>query len=115
MDLQEFVSETLLQIISGIKNAQDKTSTSGGSVNPRITGSSEYAAQHGFLRTAGGSPAQIVQFDVALTVTEGTGTKGGIGVFAGAINLGSSGQSTNENKSISRVKFAVPVSLPENQ
>ncbi|OZY84390.1 hypothetical protein CBP51_14360 [Cellvibrio mixtus] len=115
MELQEFVSETLLQIISGVKNAQEKTNSFGGSVNPRITGSSEYAAQHGFLRTVGGGPAQIVQFDVALTVTEGTGTKGGIGVFAGAINLGSSGQSANENKSISRVKFSVPITLPENQ
>ena len=111
MDLKEFVSEALVQIISGVKDAQDKAIELGGKVNPRITGSSEYASQHGFLRTAD-DPAQIVQFDVALTVTEGTGTKGGIGVFAGAINLGSSGQSSNENSSVSRVKFAVPLTLP---
>lgn len=55
----------------------------------------------------------MVEFDVALTVTEGTGTKGGIGVFVGAINLGSAGESKNENVSISHVRFRVPLQLPQ--
>jgi len=111
MDLREFVSETLTQIVEGVKNAQNKAKESGATVNPRLMISVELAAKQGFLSTEHGH-AQFVQFDVALTVTEGTGTKGGIGVFAGAINLGSSGQSHDESSSVSRVKFCVPLSLP---
>ena len=111
MDLREFVAETLVQIIDGVKDAQSRAKESGANVNPRITGSAEHAAKHGFL-SASGAPAQIVQFDVALTVKEGTGTKGGIGVFSGLVNLGSAGQSSNENLSVSRVKFSVPLALP---
>jgi hypothetical protein len=53
-----------------------------------------------------------LEFDVAVTAQEGTATKGGIGVFAGAIGLGSQGQSTAANQTVSRIKFAVPVLLP---
>jgi len=112
MDLREFVSETLTQIVEGVKNAQSNATESGATVNPRLSTSHEQAGKQGFLFT-GDAYAQIVQFDVALTVTEGTGSKGGIGVFAGAINLGSSGQSQNESSSVSRVKFSVPLSLPK--
>lgn len=56
--------------------------------------------------------AQLVHFHVALTVKEGTGTKGGIGVASGIVNLGSTGQSSNENTVVNHVKFAVPLALP---
>lgn len=113
MDLRDFVSETLLQIADGVKQAQAKATEIGARVNPKLTGGAVHAAQHGFL-AASGAPAQIVQFDVALTVKEGSGTKGGIGIFAGAVTLGSSGQSNTENSSVSRVKFSVPLSFPES-
>ena len=66
------------------------------------------------LPTIGEVPATVVSFDVALTATKETGTKGGIGVVAGIVSLGSAGQSSNENTSVSRVKFDVPVSLPND-
>ncbi|OIQ94370.1 hypothetical protein GALL_236170 [mine drainage metagenome] len=113
MDLRDFVSETLTQIVEGVKSAQSKAEESGAKVNPHLRTSFEQAGKLGFLQTGGDGFAQIVQFDVALTVTEGTGTKGGIGVFAGAINIGSSGQSQSESSSVSRVKFSVPLSLPK--
>ena len=112
MDLRDFVSETLTQIVEGVKSAQSNAVDSGAKVNPKLSTSYEQAGKQGFLQTSEGY-AQIVQFDVALTVTEGSGTKGGIGVFAGAINLGNSGQSKTENSSVSRVKFSVPLSLPK--
>ena len=65
--------------------------------------------------TASGKYSRDVDFDVALTVTEGTGTKGGIGIVAGAFALGSTGQSTAQNSSVSRVQFSVPIAFPLNQ
>ena len=55
---------------------------------------------------------QAVKFDVAVTATEGTGTKGGIGVVAGVFALGSQEQSSAEVSAVSRLKFAVPIALP---
>jgi small neutral amino acid transporter SnatA (MarC family) len=53
-----------------------------------------------------------VKFDVAVTVGEGTGTKGGIAVFVGAIGLGSQGESKTSQSSVSSIQFEVPISLP---
>jgi hypothetical protein len=112
MDLKEFVTQTLCQIAEGTKAAQDVVHASGGAVNPHLNTGTEILSKAGFLWSSDGI-ATNVQFDVALTVTEGTGTKGGIGIFAGAVNLGSSGQSRAENTSISHVKFSVPLRLPK--
>ncbi|MDB6102430.1 MAG: hypothetical protein JWO52_2429 [Gammaproteobacteria bacterium] len=114
MDLREFVTQTLVQIVEGVSQAKSQLSTTGASVNPLLIGDYREMAKHGggLMLEAGGF-AQLVEFDVALTITEATGTKGGIGVFAGAITLGSSGQSQQQNSSVSRVKFNVPMKLPD--
>ena len=111
MDLREFIAQTLAQIVEGIGDAQGRVKDRGAIVNPILHTSHEQAGKQGFLRS-GDLFVPIVQFDVALTVVEGTGTKGGIGVFAGAFTLGSSGQSQSESSSVSRVKFSVPITLP---
>jgi hypothetical protein len=89
MDLQTFVSETLWQLFEGTKAA--------------ITRGVQVASMSGHRE---------VQFDIAVTVVQGTGKKGGAGIFVGAIGIG--GQATSEatNTSISRIKFSVPVHLP---
>jgi len=112
MNLRDFISETLTQIAEGVKDTQNKFANHGARVNPHLTTSANLASKHGLI-SARGSVAQLIQFDVALTTIEGTGSKGGIGVFAGAVSLGSSGQSKTENSSISRVQFVVPLVLPE--
>jgi hypothetical protein len=114
MELKEFVTQTLGQIVSGVKDAQADALALGGEVNPHLNTTHTELGKQGFL-WAGGRYAQVVHFDVALTVTEGTGTKGGIGVFTGAINLGSAGQSKSENTSVSHVKFSVPLVLPQSK
>jgi hypothetical protein len=111
LELNEFVAQTLSQIASGVKEAQSSAKSVGAVINPHFNTTWSEAGQHGFLNSSHGF-ASIVEFDVALTVTAGTGTKGGIGVFAGAVTLGSSGQSQNEHSTVSRVKFSVPVVLP---
>lgn len=96
MDLKTFVSATLTQIIEGVLNAQSELSIQGASVNPGPTG--------------GGW--QVVEFDVAISATEGTETKAGIGVVSALLNAGASGKSNQEASAFSRVKFSVPVKLP---
>ena len=111
MDLQNFVTETLVQVIAGISDAQTKLDASNAIVSPKLSGTAINNKNVVILPTQD-SPATMINFDVALTATEGTGTKGGIGVVAGIVSLGSTGQSSNENTSVSRVQFNVPIILP---
>lgn len=111
MDLKEFIRDTLTQIAEGAAEAQINISAFGGEVAPHIrTGTYMELGKHGLLSAEKGY-AHMVEFDVALTASEGTGTKGGIGVFLGAVTLGSGGESKSENSSFSRIKFAIPISL----
>ena len=110
MELNEFISQTIKEIFDGIKNVQSNYKTDNGSVNSdtiscntdvwKLWGKDTY------------QPAHLIEFDVAVTTTEGKGTKGGIGVFVGPVGLGSQGKSEISNTSYSRIKFSVPVFLP---
>ena len=110
MDLKTFIAESLTQIAEGIKEAQK--SDSGAIFSPRI----------GY--TDGGKPLlsgnlvpttpQMVEFDVAVTVTKADSGKGGkIGVSF--LNIGGEATSSSENSSTSRIRFEIPVIWPEGR
>jgi len=63
----------------------------------------------------GGQVVSFVEFDMAVTATEGKETKGGIGVVAGVFTLGSAGKSDAASGSESRIKFSVPLLLPTHK
>src|SRR3989338_8634698 len=91
MDLQQFVAQTLVQIANGVKNAQEHVKSAGCIVNP--------------LRASDQDPimspnTSFIEFDVALTVTEGSDSKGGIGAHE---------RSRSATESVSRIKFKVPM------
>lgn len=111
MKLKDFVAETLKEIVDGVVEAQKYYVEKGGSVNSKNL---SFRTDQGFQMWDGntGQPAQLIEFDVAVTTTEGTETKGGIGVFVGPIGLGSQGKSDASNTSSSRIKFSVPIFLP---
>jgi hypothetical protein len=111
MNLKEFVAEALVQLVEGVIDAQDRTKDKKARIAPRLNANPE-TLKLGVFNT-GDVPAQMVSFDVALTAMEGTATKGGIGLVVAMVTLGSTGQSKEESSSVSRVKFSVPVSLPE--
>lgn len=111
MELKEFISNALIDITQGISDAQKKSGDSGAIINPHINIAPSELSKHGLI-WAGGTPAHLIKFDLAVTVTEGSGTKGGIGILAGAISLGSSGQSNSESMVVSRIQFSIPVIYP---
>jgi hypothetical protein len=112
MELKDFVSETLRQIIAGVRDAQAYAADQGAKVVPEhITFRTDQGLQMWDKRD--GTPVQIIEFDVGVTTTEGTATKGGIGVLVGAIGLGSQGQSNSSNQLASRIKFSIPIGLPK--
>jgi len=111
MKLSDFVSETLKQLFDGVSVAQEYAKSRGGRVNPdnihELAGPSTLLQLDSSHRRA-----NLIDFDVAVTTSEGTETKGGVGVFVGPVGLGSQGKSAAENLSVSRIKFSIPVVIP---
>lgn len=97
MKLQDFVAETVVAIAAGVREAQLKVVELGGTVNP-YRGSA--------------AAVQEVEFDVEVSTSEGTATKGGLGVFVGPVGVGSQGKSEAGSSTVGRIKFRVPVELP---
>ena len=101
MDLETFIAETLRQIVKGVKEAQHHEDCKGAVINP--LGPPGHGSQ---------VATEQIDFDVALTVSEGSEkqAKGSIGVaFFG---IGGQGSSTTGSSSVSRIKFSVPLILP---
>lgn len=95
MDVKEFVSETLKEIIDGVVEAQKDTEGKGAVVVPYST------------------PNEKVGFDIAVTVAEGKETGGKAGISVWSIGAGVSGKSESSNTTVSRITFSVLVSLPK--
>lgn len=110
MELKDFVSETIKQLIDGVVVAQEYASTKGAKVNPQLLFRTDQGMQMWEKKT--GQPAQSIEFDVALTASEGSKAQGGVGVMIGVFGLGTKGQLEESNQKINRIKFSVPVSLP---
>lgn len=120
MDLKTFVSETVRQVIDGIVEAQKGVAESGAFINPGDretalrnfghTGKSRFA----FVPGGGNSPREIqeIEFDVAVTVSETSDKKGGIGVASSFITLGTSKATATAAETASRIKFKVPIAFP---
>jgi hypothetical protein len=56
-----------------------------------------------------------MEFDVAVTATETTEAKVGVGVFLGSLGIGSQAKSEDGNVIVSRIKFSVPVLYPQQK
>jgi len=102
MNLKEFVSATLIEIAEGVSEAKPAVKGLGGNVNP---GSFSQMSQ---------IKKQIVnvEFDVSLANNATDSTGKGIGVLLSIISAGANKTSEAEIKSLTRIKFVVPVDLP---
>ncbi|MFV0265796.1 MAG: hypothetical protein ACK5HT_01545 [Draconibacterium sp.] len=111
MKLEDFISESITQIISGVKKAQDYAKQNQASVNPvslqqgKSSGNSYYDS-----RTL--QPAQVVDFDISVSTKEDGQVSGKAGVFVSVLNFGVEGKEGTENLISNRLKFSVPIMLP---
>lgn len=112
MELKSFVTQALCDVVQGVLDAQTSLGENGKYINPQLATEQGPLEKQGQQVSIYGQRVQQVEFDVAVTATEGTGTKGGIGVVAGMLALGSQGQSSAEQSNASRIKFSVSICLP---
>lgn len=99
MKLNDFIRTTLLEIIEGVKEAQEAAGSLGAKVNP-YRGSA--------------TAIQPVEFNVELStaitdIAQGTGA-----VYVGDVGVGPEGSNT-ERRSVGQLKFVVPLELPSSQ
>jgi len=116
MDLKDFVSETLLSIISGVTDAQEKAKEFGAHVNPGgLTRNISNISDNSIWDNSTNNYAQPVSFDVAVSAEDTA--KGGakVKVLSGILGGDIGGVKGNKNVVASRVQFVVPVLLPAHE
>ncbi|WP_444895979.1 hypothetical protein [Microbulbifer sp. SSSA005] len=113
MDLKEFVSETLVSIVDGVRAAQERSRELGASVNPGgLMRNKDSVSENSIWDNRNNNYAQSVAFDIAITAEDSA--KGGAkvkvlsGIFGGDIG----GEKGSKNILASRVQFSVPVLFP---
>jgi hypothetical protein len=113
MELNKFISEALKSIVNGIVDAQNQTKEQGALINPGgLMRTTKSISDNAIWDNSNNNFARLVNFDIAVTVEEGTKTDAKIGVVAGLLNLRAGGSSENKELAVSRIKFEVPVLLP---
>lgn len=103
MTLQEFVRDSLLQIKNGVDEAKQKNKDIGMEVEA-------LGKQEASCMTADRRVGFLVDFDVAVTVSEKAGNEVGAGILVASLfNAGGKKTADSEQSSVSRIRFCVPV------
>ena len=113
MELSAFIKETLGSIISGVEGAQGAVDLdSSAAIVPELEEYGEHGVLQAQQRKASTGVHQVVDFHVALTNTDATGGKGGLGVFLAGIGVGAQAETQAEHVSLTRIDFSIPIRLP---
>ncbi|WP_448568904.1 hypothetical protein [Thalassotalea ganghwensis] len=111
MDLKDFVAESLIQIAQGVSESQLAVKNLGGLVNPAIRVHKQGDSHVSSLPN--GQNIYIVDFNVAISVAENTGTEAdGKLKVASVLSIGGGVKSSETNSTLSKVSFKVPLALP---
>lgn len=104
MELKEFITETITQICTGVRDAQCKCK--GVIVNPSLQSGTPKAGKDGSYKSA-----TRVSFRVSLQSDEIVNGKNRIGVFLPYIALGKETSKAQDNSSLASVSFDVFVTF----
>lgn len=121
MELKSFVTQALVEIVQGVKDAQEQLKSTGASINPDgLFHTQPTSEDHVAISIPGSKPyiyGQIVEFDVSVTASEKDAAQGGVGIQVASITIGAALSGTTEEQSsvVSRLKFSVPLFLPQSK
>ena len=115
MELKEFISETLISIISGVSEAQKEATKLGAHVNPTgLMRNTSNIADNAIWDNSSNNYAQPVSFDIAVTVEDKAQVGAKIKVIAAIFGADAEAKQENKDSLASRVQFIVPILLPEH-
>lgn len=113
MDLKDFISETLLSIISGVTDAQAKARELDAHVNPAgLSRNSTKVSDNAIWDNTNNNYARLVTFDVAVTAEDTAKAGAKVKVIAGIFGADAGAETGSKNSLASRVQFTVPILLP---
>jgi len=115
MELKEFISQTLVQIVEGIKDADQLLEKMDAAINPHFfhlkpPGSSvhgEIDESCTYQRVV-----QLIEFDIAVSTGKIEDAQATLGIMV--VSAGAKGEvhAEKSNSSVSRIQFAIPMVLP---
>jgi hypothetical protein len=115
MNVQEFIQQSLYQIAAAVESANQQfvLEKIEARANPR--GATNHSAGGGFTYSTV-SDTQMVDFDIALTATQSdgqtSGAGGGLKIYVASAGVESSNRSEATHSHVSRIKFKIPLKLP---
>lgn len=114
MDIKDFVKESLMQIAESINEANIELKDKGTYVpSGDIVGE---GVLFSVIKDSKTRHFIKVEFDLAVTVSQKHGTSGGDGLsIAPLANVGIKGEDKERKEEISRIKFMIPMVLPEKK
>ena len=108
MEIQEFVRESLCQIVEGINAARKRHEGVGTHF---MLDTKATLPRNVMMTSQGGWPVYLAEFDLAVTTTDKTEASGKVGISIAHVFSGGGGKSaTDETVSATRIKFCVPIS-----
>jgi hypothetical protein len=109
MELQEFITSTLVQITKGVLEAQKELKDTGCLINPEGFTMEGGQIKRGYENRF--RAIQKVKMNVLLNVSENEGSKKGIGV-AQVLTAGFNSENSTSNNKQTSVEFEIPIAFP---
>ncbi len=116
MHLKDFISQAITELVQGVVEGHNNVYQYGARVNPHLRGMDmgKISPPTNFIPGIGNKESTFfVDFDIAIIASEDKSSKAGFGIFAGAFGVGASGNQGTGSSQHSRMKFSIPISLPE--
>lgn len=112
MELKEFISRSLSDIVEGISDAQNALAKKAD-LNPKF-----YGATQSTVTDEKGRKINIADFDIAVEVLNRSSTqeasKAGLGILyvvSAGVSTDAKSATDGENRSVQRIKISVPYTL----
>lgn len=115
MELKAFVEETLRQLIDGVSSVREFANDKGAVINPQTLEFVSNSGQSDMWCDVTGRISSKVEFDIAVTATETSETRGRAGVFLAPFKFGAEGKSDSSNQNVSRIRFSIQTLLPTSE
>jgi hypothetical protein len=117
MELKTFIVETLNQIVEGVVEANKHVRQFGAAANPPNVfypnnNQGPYGSFRGYEKLEFSPVVQAIEFNLAVTVSSGAETTGEGGIKIAGVKLGTTGKSDSGTESESRIRFTIPLLLP---
>lgn len=113
MELKEFISDVLTQIVEGAEKAQANVEKYGATINPGGFHQVKGVEYYGRYAEPDNAPVSLcdISFEVSVSSDTSSGAGAGVSILFGAVNVGGKGSENSTEGMVNVIKFTIPVAL----